>query len=219
MKFGFLIFPGAEELDFAGPWEIIGMWNRYLNGPECLTIGQTGEIVLCAGGLKVLPDFRFEDCPQLDYLLVPGGRGTEREVGNPKLISFIKQQAAVCRLVLSVCTGVFLLQAAGFLQGKRATTHWRQLERLRQCSEVTVVEARLVHDGTIWTAAGVTAGIDLALALIADQTDEETAGRVQLGAEYYPSQARYGKAHLEPQVPTYLKGHLPKKPTTLYESR
>ena len=131
----------------------------------------------------------------------------------------IKQQAAVCRLVLSVCTGVFLLQAAGLLQGKRATTHWRQLERLRQCSEVTVVEARLVHDGTIWTAAGVTAGIDLALALIADQTDEETAGRVQLGAEYYPSQARYGKAHLEPQVPTYLKGHLPKKPTTLYESR
>ncbi len=104
-----------------------------------------------------------------------------------------------------MCTGAFILQAAGLLSGKKATTHWRSLDRLRQFSDVTVIEERVVRDGNIWTAAGVSAGIDLALALMADQVGEEVAGKVQLAAEYYPHHLKYGQAHHIPETPAYLK--------------
>ena len=206
MNFGFLLFPDVEELDFVGPWEIIGMWGKFYNGPEQrILISQTGAIVPCAKGLKVMPDHSFENCPSLDYLLVPGGQGTRKEAGNAELIAFVKEQAAGCRQVLSVCTGSFILQAAGLLENRNATTHWASLKRLRQQPGVTVVEERFVRDGNIWSAAGVSAGIDLALALIAEQAGEDIAGKVQLAVEYYPSQKRYGKAHLAAEAPAYLK--------------
>lgn len=206
MNFGFLLFPDAEELDFVGPWEVIGMWGKVFGGPEeCLIVSQDGRTVRCAKGLRVEADHGFETCPPLDYLLIPGGQGTRREVDNADLISFVRKQAAGCRQVLSVCTGSFVLQAAGLLDGKRATTHFLSWDRLRQLPGVTAVEDRFTRDGNVWTAAGVSAGIDLALALIADQAGEETAGRVQLAVEYYPSQVKYGQAHLSPQAPGYLK--------------
>ncbi len=206
MNFGFLLFPDVEELDFIGPWEIIGMWSKHFNGPEKrLLVSQNGAAVQCAKGLIVTPDCSFANCPPLDYLLIPGGQGTRKEVENKELLSFVQKQAAVCQQVLSVCTGAFILQAAGLLVNKRATTHWGSLDRLRQLSDVTVVEERYVRDGNIWTAAGVSAGIDLALALIAAQAGEETAGKVQMAAEYYPSTVRYGKAHRTPESPAYLR--------------
>lgn len=205
MNFGFLLFPDVEELDFIGPWEMIGMWSKHFNGPQRrLLISQGGSAVQCAKGLSVNPHNSFADCPPLDYLLIPGGQGTRKEMDNQELISFVRKQAAVCKQVLSVCTGAFILQAAGLLTNKRATTHWGSLDRLRQFPDVTVVEERFVRDGNIWTAAGVSAGIDLALALIADLAGEETAGKVQMAAEYYPSPKRYGNAHLSPDAPAYL---------------
>jgi transcriptional regulator GlxA family with amidase domain len=205
VNFGFLLFDDVEELDFVGPWEVIGMWGQRFGGPERrLIVSQTGLTVTCAKGLRIEADHDFDSCPALDYLLVPGGQGTRREKDNPDLISFIKNQAASCRQVLSVCTGSFLLQAAGLLEGKRATTHWFSLERLSDLPGVSVVEERFVRDGIIWTAAGVSAGIDLSLALIADQAGEDTAGQVQLAMEYYPSSKRYGQAHQSPQAPGYL---------------
>jgi transcriptional regulator GlxA family with amidase domain len=206
MNFGFLLFPDVEELDFIGPWEIIGMWSKHFNGPERrLLISQNGDAVACAKGLSVNPHNSFADCPALDYLLIPGGQGTRQEVENSALLDFVRRQAAGCQQVLSVCTGSFILQAAGLLMNKRATTHWGSLNRLRQFPEVTVVEERFVRDGNVWTAAGVSAGIDLALALVADVAGEETAGKVQLAAEYYPSSARYGNAHLASPSPAYLR--------------
>jgi transcriptional regulator GlxA family with amidase domain len=206
MSFGFLLFPGVEELDFVGPWEIIGTWAREFGGPEPrLTVSQTGDVVRGANGLQVKPDYSFAECPALDYLLVPGGPGTRREVDNAALVAFVQKQAAGCRHVLSVCTGAFVLQAAGLLQGRKATTHWHSLDRLRSHSGVTVDEQRFVRDGNVWTAAGVSAGIDLALAFIADQAGEDVAGKVQLSAEYYPSHSRYGRAHLIAEAPGYLK--------------
>jgi len=206
MNFGFLLFPDAEELDFVGPWEIIGLWSRYFNGPqERLMISQTNNCVQCAKGLKVTPDANFTNCPSLDYLLIPGGQGTRKEIENRELLAFVQQKAAGCRRVLSVCTGAFILQAAGLLDHKRATTHWKSLELLRQKPGVIVVEQRFVRDGAIWTAAGISAGIDLALALIAEEAGEDTAGKVQLAAEYYPAPRRYGKAHLAPKTPAYVK--------------
>jgi len=206
MNFGFLIFPYLEELDLVGPWEMIGMWSKFFGGPEgCFLVSQNGGVAQCAKGLKIVSDYAFDDCPPLDYLLVPGGQGTRREAENPVLLAFVQSRAAGCRQVLSVCTGAFILEAAGLLRGRNATTHWGSLGRLRQRPEVQVVEQRFVRDGNIWTAAGVSAGIDLALALIADQAGEEVAGKVQLAAEYYPASTRYGRAHLADEVPAYLK--------------
>lgn len=206
MRFGFLIFPQVEELDFVGPWEMVGMWGEHFGGPnERLIVSQHGGSVRCAKNLQVVADHSFATCPRLDYLLVPGGQGTRQEVNNPELIQFVQQQAASCRQLLSVCTGAFILQAAGLLEDKKATTHWRSLDRLRQFENVTVVEQRIVRDGNVWSAAGVSAGIDLTLALIADQAGQEVAGQVQLAVEYYPAGTRYGNAHLAPKAPAYLR--------------
>jgi transcriptional regulator GlxA family with amidase domain len=206
MKFGFLLFPEAEELDLVGPWEIINVWRKFNGGPEvCLTVSEAGGEIRFAKGMRIMAEYSFADCPPLDYLLIPGGQGTRREVDNTATLEFVRRQAASCKEMLSVCTGSFILEAAGLLKGREATTHWGSLERLRSLPEVTVTEKRFVRDGNIWTAAGVSAGIDLALALVADQAGEEVAGQVQLYAEYYPDARRFGKAHLDPQAPQYLK--------------
>lgn len=206
MNFGFLLFPDAEELDLVGPWEIINVWRKYEGGPErCFTVSQQGGEIRFAKGMRILSDYSFEDCPPLDYLLIPGGQGTRAEVNNTHTLEFVRKQSVSCKEILSVCTGSFILQAAGLLNGKRATTHWGSLERLRAFTEVRVTEKRFTRDRQIWTAAGVSAGIDLALALIADQSGEDVAGQVQLYAEYYPEGKRYGQAHLNAQAPEYLK--------------
>lgn len=206
MKFGILIFPDVEELDFIGPWEIVGTWSTFAAGPEeRFIVAQSREPVMCAKGLSVNPDMSFEQCPPLDFLLVPGGQGTRQEVNNPVLINFISEQARRSKAVLSVCTGTFLLHKAGLLSGKKVTTHWNSLDRLRALKDITVVEERFVRDGNIWTSAGVSAGIDLMLAFIAGIAGEEVAGKVQFAAEYYPSARRYGAPHKSPMAPSYLK--------------
>lgn len=206
MNFGILVFHDVEELDFTGPWEMIGMWGRFFGGPDQrLIVAQSLQPVNCAKGLSVNPHVSFDECPGLDYLLVPGGQGTRTEVDNRTLVHFISEQSVRCAAVLSVCTGSFLLHKAGLLSGKKATTHWNSLDRLKELGDVTVVEDRLVRDGNIWTSAGVSAGIDMALAFIADVAGDEIAGRVQLAAEYYPAPARYGTAHKNPAAPGYLK--------------
>jgi len=208
MNFGFLIFPDAEELDFIGPWEMIAMWSKFANGPENrLIVAESPDKVICAKGLSVNPHVTFNTCPALDYLLVPGGQGTRTEVNNTRLIDFVSDQAINCKAVLSVCTGAFILHRAGLLYGRRATTHWNSLQRLRELGDVEVVEERIVRDGIIWTAAGVSAGIDLALAFIAGETGEEAAAVAQFSAEYYPAQVCYGDLHKSEQAPEYLKNH------------
>jgi transcriptional regulator GlxA family with amidase domain len=206
-SFGILIFPEAEELDFVGPWEMLAMWSRHADGPaKCLLVAQSMEPVRCAKGLSVLPQVSFEACPPLDYLLVPGGQGTRTEVNNRVLLEFVSRQAASCKAVLSVCTGSFLLHAAGLLSGKRATTHWGSLDRLRALGDVTVVEERFVKDGNVWSSAGVSAGIDLMLAFISSVASPETAGKVQFASEYYPSSAKYGGYENHAQAPAYVRG-------------
>lgn len=208
MNFGILVFNEVEELDFVGPWEMLTMWKKYVGGPEnCLIIGQMLEPITCSKGLSINPHTSFADCPPLDYLLVPGGQGTREEVNNPVLIEFISKQARNCKAVLSVCTGVFILHAAGLLSGKKATTHWGSLERLRALGDVEVIEQRFVQDGNVWSSAGVSAGTDLMLAFIANVAGNEAAGKIQFAAEYYPSLKRYGNFGDHPQAPAYLKNN------------
>ena len=203
---GVLIFSGAEELDFVGPWEMITMWRKVAAGPErCLMVAQTMAPVICAKGMSVNPHESFDTCPQLDALLIPGGQGTRTEVSNPALIDFVRRQAAGCRDVLSICTGSFILHAAGLLDGRRATTHWESLGRLRALDGVEVVEDRWTRDGNVWTAAGVSAGIDLTLAWIADVAGPEKAGYVQLRAEYFPDGVLHGSCDSHPQAPGYAR--------------
>lgn len=205
-KFGVLIFPEAEELDFVGPWEMLTMWSRHAGGPpSCLMVAQTMQPVVCAKGMSVNPHVDFASCPPLDALLVPGGQGTRTEVGNPVLINFVKQQASHCQALLSVCTGSFVLHAAGLLQGRKATTHWGSLARMRELQGVQVLEERFVQDGKIWTSAGVSAGIDLMLAFINATAGAEAAGKTQAGTEYYPDGRRYGGFETHDQAPAYLK--------------
>jgi transcriptional regulator GlxA family with amidase domain len=144
--------------------------------------------VRAAKGLRVLPDHTLSDAPDLDVLVVPGGEGTQREVDNPRLLDWIKSAAAGCTWVTSVCTGSFLLQAAGLVSGGRATTHWAMIEELRKRGDVEVLEnARYVRDGNVVTAAGVSAGIDMSLWIVGQLYGVEHARVVQRFMEYDPA--------------------------------
>jgi len=206
MNFGILIFDQVEELDFAGPWEMLTMWSKLAGGPKnCLIVAEKKLPVTCAKGLSVNPHVSFEDCPRLDYLLVPGGVGARQQVNNRVVVDFVANQARHCKAVLSVCTGSFILHAAGVLSGKKVTTHWNSLERMRALGDVQVVEERYVHDGNIWTSAGISAGMDLMLAFIASVSGEGAAGLVQSHAEYYPASTRYGDFEKHKEAPVYLR--------------
>jgi transcriptional regulator GlxA family with amidase domain len=206
MNFGILVFDQVEELDFVGPWEMLTMWKKHADGPEnCIIVSERLEPVICAKGLSINPHASFTSCPVLDYLLIPGGQGTRTEVDNPVLIDFVVNQAKNCKAVLSVCTGSFVLHAAGLLSGRKATTHWGSLERLRALGDVTVVEQRYVQDGNLWSSAGVSAGTDLMLAFIASVAGETAAGKIQFAAEYYPSLVRYGGFENHAEAPAYVK--------------
>ena len=206
MTFGILIFPQVEELDFVGPWEMVTIWQQVAGGPKCLVVAEQAVPITCAKGLSINPHVSFEDCPPLDYLLVPGGQGTRTEVANTKLVDFVATRGTACKAVLSVCTGSFVLHAAGLLAGKKATTHWGSLERLRALGNVTVIEERFVQDGNVWSSAGVSAGIDLTLAFIAAVAGDESAAKVQFASEYYPSTKRYGTFHnTHPSAPAYAR--------------
>jgi transcriptional regulator GlxA family with amidase domain len=205
--FGILLFDGVEELDFVGPWEMLRMWSLYAGGPpECLLVAQSDGPVDCAKGMRVLPHCDFAACPPLDGLLVPGGHGTRKEVDNPVLVDFVRRQSAQAQVTMSVCTGSLVLHAAGLLAGRRATTHWGMLPRLRTLPAVQAVEERYVQDGPVWSSAGVSAGIDMMLAYIAHIAGADTAGQVQLAAEYYPDGVRYGDQPRDPRAPAYVRG-------------
>jgi len=209
MNFGFLVFPDFEELDLVGPWEMIGYWSQIAQGPtQRLLIAEHPGPVVGNKGLSLNPQITFSDCPPLEYLLIPGGWGTRKEVDNENLIHFVSGQANHCKAILSVCTGSFILHRAGLLSGLKATTHWASLDRLRALGDVHVVEERIVQDGRIWTSAGVSAGIDLALVFIAQEAGEDAAGQVQFASEYYPLHKSYGQFRNNEKAPQYIKEKL-----------
>lgn len=185
---GILIFDEAEELDFVGPWEVFTYAAKFNDGNRVVTIAQEQRPIVCAKGLRVLPDHTFADAPQLDVVLVPGGIGTRREVNNPTLIGWLRAVAPRCTWVTSVCTGALLLHEAGLAKGKRVTTHWAFVETLRSRPDITVLEGtRYVRDGNLVTSAGVSAGIDMALWLVGQLHGIDCARMVQRGIEYDPA--------------------------------
>jgi len=204
MSFGILIYPGVEELDFQGPWEMVGMWHKYAQGPKPLLLARSLEPVTCAHGMRVLPDVDFDQVGTLTHLLVPGGYTAFDEMKQPDLLSLVQRQQEAGATLLSVCSGSFILMAAGALAGRRASTNWKAVAMLREAG-VQVQEQRYTHDGPVWTSAGVSAGIDMLLAYIAHAQGEETASLVQLHAEFYPEGRVYGQARDNHQVSDYIR--------------
>jgi transcriptional regulator GlxA family with amidase domain len=180
---GIVLFPDVEVLDFAGPWEVFGMLAPRANA-TVLAVAETLEPVRSAQALNFLPDVTLAECPQLDILVIPGGAGTRGDRIAP-VVDFVRRQAPAAEVVSSVCTGAFVLHAAGLLDGKAASTHWASRDRLRDLG-VDVSDDRYVREGKVWTSAGVSAGMDMSLAIVADLWGEDAARRVQLGMEYDP---------------------------------
>jgi transcriptional regulator GlxA family with amidase domain len=189
IRIGILIFDGAEELDFVGPYEVFTMARAMKTGScEVTLIAERDAPVRCAKGMRVLPDATTSNCGRLDVILIPGGQGTRREVENKPLLDWIDGVAKTAKWVTSVCTGALLLTAAGPAKGKRVTTHWGYVRSLRERNEAAEVldNFRYVQDGNIVTAAGVSAGIDMALWLTGQLFDIPFARSVQRQMEYDP---------------------------------
>lgn len=202
---GILLYENVQPIDVIGPWEVFSFWKYILDAPlNMYLISEQGGFVPCDNGIVLKADHKFDDCPQLDYLIVPGGRGRVTQVNNAKLIGFIKKQAVNSQYILSVCTGMFLLHKAGLLQDKSATTYWRALPELKKYSEVHVREERIVKSARVWTSGGVTSGIDLALEFIAEIAGKETAGKVQLLLEYFPKDIAYCSLNTANALPPYF---------------
>jgi len=195
ISIGILVFDDAEELDFVGPWEVFTMANEvaaHHGEPpvhDVKLIAERDAPVRCAKGLRVVPDLTTAACRHLDVLLVPGGIGTRREAKNQSLLEWISTIASQARWVTSVCTGALLLTAAGPAKGRRVTTHWAFVETLRQRDEAAevLVGYRYVRDGNLVTAAGISAGIDMALWLTGEMHSPDFARKVQRGMEYDPA--------------------------------
>jgi cyclohexyl-isocyanide hydratase len=181
IEIGLLVFPNVQQLDLTGPYEVFATW------PEARVrlVWKSREPVLSSTGISLLPTATFEDCPQLDVVCIPGGVGINPLLADETVLAFVRRQAATARFVTSVCTGALVLGAAGLLRGKRATTHWASHDLLAAFGAVPA-QGRVVRDGNLMTGGGVTAGIDFALALVAELAGVEAAQAIQLQLEYAP---------------------------------
>jgi transcriptional regulator GlxA family with amidase domain len=187
-KIAFVLFPDFEELDFAGPWEVFGMASKYVDTSWERFIVAKGPETKGFLGLRVPSDYTFADAPAADLVVVPGGFGTRPGMEDAELIGYIRRAGDGAQFVTSVCTGAMLLHRAGFLEGRRATTHWGAKEELRKLGgNTTLVDERWVQDGNVITAAGVSAGIDMALYVVGMLKSPEEARKVQKFMEYEPA--------------------------------
>jgi transcriptional regulator GlxA family with amidase domain len=190
MRIGIALFEGAEELDFAGPWEVLAAWARQWpdDGVEVFTVARADGPITCAKGLRVLPDRTWASAGPVDVLVYPGGMGTRRDLADADVLAWLRGLAGDGTLMTSVCTGSLVYAAAGLLDGRPATTYWGQLDHLGELGTDIDVrrDARFVDAGEVVTAAGVSAGIDMALHLVARLHSVERAREVRRYIQYDP---------------------------------
>jgi cyclohexyl-isocyanide hydratase len=181
LRVGILVFPKVQQLDLTGPFEVFASVPE----AEVRLIWKRVERIDTATGLVLMPDLAFAECPQFDVLCVPGGVGVNPLMEDEEVLKFLRRQAEGARYVTSICTGSMVLAAAGLLAGRRATTHWASHDFLARLGAIPV-QARVVTDGKFATGGGVTAGIDMALAVVSELFGREAAEAVQLNLEYAP---------------------------------
>jgi transcriptional regulator GlxA family with amidase domain len=188
---GILLFDGMEELDGVGPYEVLAAWASGFpdDGWSVSTMSAAGTAVTCAKGLQILAHHAVADAPALDVLVHPGGHGTRALLADPAHLEWVRAQRERVPLVASVCTGSLVLAAAGLLKGRTATTHWASLDALQELDATIDVRrgVRFVDDGDVVTSAGISAGIDMALHLVARLASAETASTVRRRLEYDPA--------------------------------
>ena len=187
---GLLLFDDVEELDAVGPWEVLSYWTLHhpADGWSISTVSSHGAPVVAAKGLTMAADHSMSGMPPLDVLIHPGGQGTRPLMRDPQHLAWVRAQAATVPLMASVCTGALVYAAAGLLTRRPATTHWESLDLLHELdSSIDVdADARYVDDGDVITAAGVSAGIDMALHLVARLASVDRAREVRRAIQYDP---------------------------------
>ncbi|WP_209121228.1 DJ-1/PfpI family protein [Alkalihalobacillus sp. BA299] len=187
---GILLFNDVEVLDFAGPFEVFSIATIPKSNDKPFivkTISENGELVTARNGLNVKPDFSFANHPSLDIVIIPGGYGAEKiEINNPNVIEWIKKQQTKVEFMTSVCTGALLLAKAGILDGRRATTHWMDIDRLEQeFPDVSVQRGvKFVDEGSLITSGGISAGINMSFHLISRLLGKEVAIETARRMEY-----------------------------------
>ena len=192
-RVGIVLFEDIEVLDFCGPFEVFSVTRldedrrrESLSPFEVLLVAEHPGPVATAGRMEVIPHCTFQNCPPLQILVVPGGWGTRAQLNNPVLLEWLRARAAEVEFLTSVCTGSMLLGFAGLLDGRHATTHWRSLEWMRDAFPGVTVEfdKHVVEDGSVVTSAGISAGIDMALRVVARCFGEEIARATARHMEY-----------------------------------
>ncbi|GAA4426296.1 DJ-1/PfpI family protein [Bremerella cremea] len=181
IRIGALIFPDMDQMDLTGPYSVL---CRLTSLPVQL-FWKTKESIRDQSGLRLSPDASLAEAEPLDLLLVPGGYGQQALMNDDAVLEFVARQSVAARLTFSVCTGSLICGAAGLLQGKKATTHWTALHLLKYFGAIPTNE-RVVVDGDLVTAAGLTSGIDGALRVAAMLRGEEVARQIQLAIQYAP---------------------------------
>jgi transcriptional regulator GlxA family with amidase domain len=189
-RIALICFDDMEELDLVGPWEVLRMWQLQHpeDGVEVFTASLDGEAVTCAKGMRIVTDMSAQDIGDVDVLLLPGGRGTRPMIQNQPALDFLKEHAGKDTLMTSVCTGSLVFAAAGLLANRPATTYWSALDLLQGLDESIELrpDDRFVDSGEVITAAGVSAGIDMALHLVARLHSEDRARQVKKEIQYDP---------------------------------
>jgi cyclohexyl-isocyanide hydratase len=181
LHIGILVFPNVQQLDLTGPYDVFAS----IPNAKVHLIWKERAAITSATGLVLVPTMTFAECPALDVLCVPGGRGINALLQDAEVLGFLRAQTARARYVSSVCTGSLVLGAAGLLKGRRATTHWASHDFLARFGAIPT-HGRVVRDGNLFTAGGVTAGIDFGLTVVAELLGEAQAQAIQLGHEYAP---------------------------------
>lgn len=182
---GILLFPHVEELDFVAPYEVVSYINKVLpESTRVLTIAATPDVIQAFNGLKIIPDITMDQCPPLDVLIIPGGKGRLAAMRDLAIRAFISRQLPNLKYLASVCTGAFILAEAGLLAGKKATTYHTALDELAAYANVTVKKSKVVQDGNIITAAGVSSGLELGFYLLSLLFGRDAAQTVADRIEY-----------------------------------
>lgn len=191
LSIGIALFDGAEELDWAGPWEVLAYWAKFKpeDNVQVFTVARdNSRPIKCNKGLRVLADHSWDSAPEIDVLVYPGGDGVSAQVGDDEVRGWVRSVHERARVTTSVCTGAFILADAGLLKGRPATTHWDDFDELLAIDGSIEArrEERFVDDGDIITAAGISAGIDMALHLIARLHSQDRAREIKRRLQYEP---------------------------------